>query len=451
MDGERRLDQPGHAGRGLGVADVGLDGTKSGFDGTKSRDVGGRRRLAPRRRQRCQLRRVAHGGAGAVPFEVAHRLDAEAGPLVRPGQGHLLPLGLGPADAAMAVGGDPPAADDGVAAAAQPRRVVLAHQHHEAAPLAGEETRGARVEHPHLARGQGAHAGEAHQLERVEREVHAARQGHVEVARGQGRAGVGHGQQRGGAGAVQRVAAAVEVEVVADAARDGVGEAARERLLHRHGEGRLVRRLHTAEEAVDPLRFPSFFRERGGEHPAHERPAQPQGVGAGELARQGVAEEHAGGVSRQPLGVGEAGVGERLGRHFQGQPVGEVGGPVGAAGHLEAHAVELPPFEQGRLGQVEAVRIVGIVGIVGKPRQIIGEVQPLRRHPPEGPPAGEHVLPQLARRAGIGVAARHADDGNAPVPRGHHQASAATETSSPGSWLLRGARLSAFWAASAWR
>ncbi len=70
------------------------------------------------------------------------------------------------------------------------QRVGLPHQDHEAAAFARPEAVRARIEDPHLTRSQGAGLGESHQLERVEAQIHAAGQRHVDIAGGQRRAGV---------------------------------------------------------------------------------------------------------------------------------------------------------------------------------------------------------------------------------------------------------------------
>src|SRR4029077_12442760 len=96
--------------------------------------------------------------------------------------------------------------------------------------------------------------------------------------------------------------------------------------------------------------------------------------------------------------------GERGGGGVGGQPVGEVGRAEGGAGDAEADAVELPPFEHGGLGGVEAVRVGRIAG------KVVLQPQPLRRQAPERPPAGEDVLPELPGIARVGIAAGHPDN-----------------------------------------
>src|SRR5436305_3475943 len=112
---------------------------------------------------------------------------------------------------------------------------------------------------------------------------------------------------------------------------------------------------------------------------------------AGELAGERVAEEDAGQVPRQPLRVGEAGVGQGLGGDVEGQPVGEVGGAEGGPGDAEAHAVEVPAVEHRGLGEVEAVRIARVAV------EVVFEAQSLRRHAAEVASAGAHVYLYLGR------------------------------------------------------
>ena len=105
--------------------------------------------------------------------------------------------------------------------------------------------------------------GEAHHFERVEAQIHAAGEGHVEIARDEGRTGVGDGQQRAGAGAVHRVAAALQIELIADAPGDGVGESAGERFLADRRERGFVFSSRSVEKFLALFRRPVLFCERG--------------------------------------------------------------------------------------------------------------------------------------------------------------------------------------------
>ena len=105
VDGQRGLDQPGDPGGGLGVADVGLDRA----------DRGGRRvrvRLAAGRGQGGELGGVADRACRCrAPRSSATVSMPKPARSVGAAQRQLMPLGLRPGDAALAVGGDAPAAD----------------------------------------------------------------------------------------------------------------------------------------------------------------------------------------------------------------------------------------------------------------------------------------------------------------------------------------------------
>ena len=151
---------------------------------------------------------------------------------------------------------------------------------------------------------------------------------------------------------------------------------------------------------------PFFFNERGVEHSAHIGPAQSQRVRARKFAGERVAEQNAGRFARQSIAVSETGVGQRTRRDVECEPVREVRRAEGAADHAESDAVELVAFDDSSLGQVRAVGRAGVGG------EIIFEPQPFRRHAAECAALGEHIFPQLTRRACVGIDARHADDGD---------------------------------------
>jgi hypothetical protein len=340
------------------------------------------------------LDRVADRCAGAVAFEECDAVDRHARLFVRPLQRQALPAGLGAGHAAVAVRRHPPAEELRVDGAPLGDGVFRAHQHDEAAALAGEEAVGFPVVHPHPFFREGRTFCKADQLERIEAEIDAAGQGDVEVTVEQGVAGVDHRQERGGAGAVDGVAAAVEAEVVADAAGDGVRQASGERVLADGGERLVERLLETLQRLAVDARF-----ERGAPDVG---PAQAQRRGARAVAGERVADDDAGArLRRREAGVLQGQVG-----HFEGQPVREVGRLEGAARDAVPGAVERPVRDHGRVLRVRAV------GHVGIGRVVVVERQPLARDPAEGLPLGEHVLPQLARRRGVGIAAGRADDGD---------------------------------------
>ena len=127
---------------------------------------------------------------------------------------------------------------------------------------------------------------------------------------------------------------------------------------------------------------------------------------------------------------------ERPRRDVERQPVRRVGRAVGAAGDPEAHPVELPAVQDRRLLGVDPVRVAPIAVVVG-------EVEPDPRNPPERPPPGQDVVPQLFGPVRVGVLARQADDGDAA----HDPARPATPAAGTGS---AGSRPAERWAAHAW-
>ena len=147
-------------------------------------------------------------------------------------------------------------------------RVFVAHQHDEAAAFAGEEAVRLLVVHPHALLRERRALREADQLERIEREIDAARERDVEVAVDERVARVDDREQRRRARAVDGVAAAVEAEVVADASGDRVRQSARERVFADLGE----RRVELLLELLQRLGVDA----RGDRGAAHVRPAQAQ-------------------------------------------------------------------------------------------------------------------------------------------------------------------------------
>ncbi|RFZ03951.1 hypothetical protein DSM43518_00971 [Mycobacterium marinum] len=79
LHGQYRLDEPGHAGCGLEVTDVGLDGSQRARVAILAFDeaIGGRQRL--------ELDRVPELGSGAVGLHVVHTLRRDIGRAQRVG------------------------------------------------------------------------------------------------------------------------------------------------------------------------------------------------------------------------------------------------------------------------------------------------------------------------------------------------------------------------------
>ncbi len=132
--------------------------------------------------------------------------------------------------------------------------------------------------------------------------------------------------------------------------------------------------------------------------------------------------------ARQPLAVGEAGVGQRPGRGVERQPVGQVGGPVGAAGDLDNRTrSNSKPSITAALRRVEPVGC----GRVGRP--VVRQAHPLVRAAAGrrgARRARSPTAPRDCRRPGIGRPCRR---WRSPGSRGHRPCSR------DGLWLGHGA------------
>ena len=224
-DRQRRLDEPGDAGRALQVPDVGLHrADEQRVAGRAARTQGG----AERRR----LDRVADAGAGPVQLDVLDLARLDAGMTAGPPQ--QLPLGrlaghrqLG----AAAVVVDRPAQDDAVDRIAGGQRGREPLQHDDGAALAAHVPVGAVVERPAAAVG-GEGAGAADRLGglRHQHQVDPARERQVHLAPAQLLAGQLHRQQRRALAGVHRQAGPAQAEEVGDAVREQGPEDAGERV-----------------------------------------------------------------------------------------------------------------------------------------------------------------------------------------------------------------------------
>src|SRR6185437_16280342 len=104
-----------------------------------------------------------------------------------------------------------------------------------AAALAGQEPGRVLVVDPHVRGGQDASLRQAHQVERVKADVHAAGHRDIKLAAYQRGTGGGDRGERGRTAGVDREAASGEAEVRADRRRDRTGRGAGQRPL---GDGR---------------------------------------------------------------------------------------------------------------------------------------------------------------------------------------------------------------------
>ncbi len=222
---ERRLDQPGDAGRRDRVADHRLDRADRA---ARQLAVA----LAEHARQRVHLGRVADRRPGPVRLDQPDAVGRDAGGRIGALERELLALDARRHHAhAAAVAGDADAADDRVHAVAVAHRVLGALQHHGADPLAQQRAVGVLVEGAQLLAAR-ERAEPAEQVQRRHRHPHlrAAGERQVAVAREQVAHGVLHRHERGGARGVDGVGGTHQVEPVGDPPDDDVRDQPRDRL-----------------------------------------------------------------------------------------------------------------------------------------------------------------------------------------------------------------------------
>ncbi len=202
------------------------------------------------------------------------------------------------------------------------------------------------------------------------------------------------------------MAAAAEAKVTADPGRDrgrqapgeGVGTDGRER-----GQIAALR----PPQHHSGLTFGNVLAaERVGDDLPHVRPANPQRVRAGDVAGQGVPDDHAGAVAVETCPGGEAGGCQRPRRGLEREPVSRIGGDVVGVLDAERPPLEAPAFEYRRPGAVGSVR--------GRPVRlvIVAEVDAARGEAPERLPAGEDRVQERGRVIGIREPAGEADNGD---------------------------------------
>jgi hypothetical protein len=98
----------------------------------------------------------------------------------------------------------------------------MAHQYYKAATLARQKTFGPLVVHAHLLRRKRADFREANQLKRIQTQINATGDRHVEITGREQRTGGVHGNERRGAGAVNGVTTTAQIVVITDASGDRV-------------------------------------------------------------------------------------------------------------------------------------------------------------------------------------------------------------------------------------
>ena len=263
---EHGLDQARRAGCGLRVPDVGLDRPER-------RDAA---RVGAQLGERVQFGAVGRRGPSAVSLDQLDVAGGDPGSPVRPAQREELAARVGHGRADLRGRRRAPARDLGVDRKPGRAGVGRPHQHEHTAALSGQETGRILVVDTYVIAGKGTGLGQPDQLQRVEAEVHTAREGDIEVAIGQRGAGGSHGEQCGGLRAVHRVTAAPEPEEAADPGRDDGRCAASEGLVGHGGERRLVALRRVLQHRDGALPRDVTRRERIGEHLPYIWPAQPQ-------------------------------------------------------------------------------------------------------------------------------------------------------------------------------
>ncbi len=235
LEREQDLQHARHAGRVLGVTEIGLQRADRAVFAALG--VG-----AERARERAELDRVAEPGAGAVRLDHADLAGVDAEALVDAAQQRLLRARAGRRDA---VGGavlvDARATDHAVNVIAVGQRVGKPLEHQHAHALARHEAVGAGVEGVAAAGGR-QHAGAMGGRVELRRglQEHAARQRHARLAAAQVLAGEIDRDERAGAGAVDRHRRALQVQVVGDPRRDHRGHVAPQRLRRRLAEEQIL-------------------------------------------------------------------------------------------------------------------------------------------------------------------------------------------------------------------
>jgi hypothetical protein len=186
------LDEPRHAGRGIEMAYVGLDGP----DGAEAAPFGCR---AKGPGQRGDLDRIAQRRAGAVRLHVAHGVGAHAGDGLGGADDARLPVharrGVADLVGAVVVGGA--ALDDGMDRIAVAQGLVQSLEHDHAGAAAQHGAIGARVEGAAMPVG-GQDGARLVQVAAVLQQVEpdAAGQRHVALEAEQRLAGHVHRRQR---------------------------------------------------------------------------------------------------------------------------------------------------------------------------------------------------------------------------------------------------------------
>ncbi len=210
LERQHRLDEPGHPGRRVQMADIALHRAER----AESAPIGGR---AEGLGQRGDLDGIAELRAGAVRLDVGDAGGIDPGHRVGPGDDGRLPVharrGVADLERPVVVDGGP--ADDRVDVIAVGERLPEALEHHHADALARHRPLRPLVERPAVPVGRQDHAGLV-EVPADPRHVdrHAAREGHVALVGEESLAGHLHRHQRRGARGLDRDAGPAQVQLV---------------------------------------------------------------------------------------------------------------------------------------------------------------------------------------------------------------------------------------------
>ena len=280
VERERDLDQPGHAGRSLGVPDHRLHRAQR-TPGVLGLPIG-----VVHGGQAPDLGRIADPRPGAVPFDELHRARIDPRDPIRASQRPRLPLGVGRVDRlplAVARRPDPPHHRvDPIPVALGVRESL---EHHDAHALAENRPVRISIERSRVAPlGQRRRLREARVHEHVVEGVHAACEHEVRAPRLELERREVQRRERRRARGIDHAVGPVQVEPIRDPSRGHVAEQPGKRaLLPRHILGRDA--LH------DVLR--GLFVDAGiPQRPSPQRMAEPSPERDHQLERPGHAEDH---------------------------------------------------------------------------------------------------------------------------------------------------------------
>ena len=373
MQRQGGLDEAGHACGGIQMADIGFhaaDAGKAGFGGGPAEGLG----------QGGHLDGIAQIGAGAVTFDVIHRIGGGACDLQRLGDAGGLAFDGGREIARLcrAVIVDGAAPDHGPDVIAVGDGIFQTPQHHRARARAENRALAAMIEGMADAIGR-EHLALFVEVAPVLRQFdrHPTRQRHVAFAVEQGLHGVVHGDERGGAGGLDRKGGPLQIEDVADAG----------------GEEILV--------------VPGVAQQEHA-RAVHQRP-----VGAEvevEIAAHPAAREHAD-AALERLGR-VAGILERFPRDLEEVAVLRIKDRRLFRREAEEFGIEtVKPVQRRGKGDIGRILQLG--------RAFPGGDQFFLAQAAHGRPAVAQVFPVAAKVGRPGQMCRHADDGDVGVTRIH--------------------------------